>query len=33
MVLREQCVDRMEIEGVAIVDSWETYVGLFLKYR
>jgi hypothetical protein len=26
MVLREQCTSRMESQGVAIVDSWETYV-------
>jgi hypothetical protein len=26
MVLREQCVNRMEIQGVVIVDPWKTYV-------
>jgi hypothetical protein len=26
MVLREQCVNRMEIEGITIVDSWKTYI-------
>ena len=26
MVLREQRVKRMEIEGITIVDSWKTYV-------
>jgi len=26
MVLQEQRVNRMEIEGVAIMDSWNTYV-------
>jgi len=26
MVLREQCVNRMEGEGVTFVDSWRTYV-------
>ncbi len=25
MVLREQCIDRLEIEGIAIMDSWKTY--------
>jgi hypothetical protein len=26
MVLREQRVNRMEIEGITIVDSWKTYI-------
>ena len=26
MVLRERCVNRMEIEGITIVDSRKTYV-------
>jgi hypothetical protein len=26
MVLREQHVNKMEIEGITIVDSWKTYV-------
>jgi hypothetical protein len=26
MVLREQRVNRVDIEGVAITDSWKTYV-------
>jgi hypothetical protein len=26
MVLREQRVDRMEIEGIIIMDPWKTYV-------
>jgi hypothetical protein len=26
MVLREQCANRMEGEGVPLVDSWKTYV-------
>ncbi len=28
MVLREQCLNRVEIEGIAVVDSWETYAFL-----
>ena len=27
MVLREQCVNRMEIEGITVVDLWKTYVS------
>jgi len=27
MVLREQRVESMEIEGIIIVDSWKTYVS------
>jgi hypothetical protein len=26
MVVREQCVSRMESEGFNVVDSWKTYV-------
>jgi hypothetical protein len=26
MVLRKQCVNRTETEGVVLVDSWKTYV-------
>ena len=29
MVLREQCIDRLEIEGIAIMDSWKTYAFIW----
>ena len=31
MVLREQRINRMESEGIALVDSWQTYVFRILN--